>query len=100
MKQLLLSGLVMGLVSSQALCEPIALSDQDLETVSAGLFNVEVYAPTDIEVNPEINTYVATPINNSVQVTVASVINAFNEGNSAAGIAQIPITSQDSSISD
>lgn len=94
MKHAMLTGIILGLASTHAFGEPIALGDGDLKTVSAGLLDV---APATVNVPPidfgtlklpNVTTVLTTPTTTNVVVQINKILNLLNEGDFNADVAQ------------
>lgn len=104
MKYAMLSGIILGLASTQAFGEPVALGDRDLDAVTAGLLDVApVINVPEIDFGtlqfPSVTTVVSTPTNTSVLVQFSHILNLLNEGNFEADVGQVPTIEQEAPVS-
>lgn len=106
MKYAMLSGIILGLASTQAFGEPVALGDRDLETVTAGILDV---GPVTVNVpaidfrtlqSPSVTTIISTPTNTSVLFQISHILNLLNEGDFMADVDQMPTIDQEAPVGD
>lgn len=104
MKYAMLSGIILGLASTQAFGEPVALGDRDLDAVTAGLLDVAPVTVNVPEVDfgtlqfPSVTTVVTTPMNTNVLVQFSNILNLLNEGAFMADVVQVPTIGQEAPV--
>lgn len=106
MKYAMLSGIILGLASTPAFGEPVALGDRDLDAVTGGVLDV---GPVNVNVpeidfktlqSPSVTTIISTPTNTSVLLQISHILNLLNEGAFEADVVQMPTIGQEAPVGD